>query len=71
MKELFQNVSNAFVSTVADMGNTGVKNYKGDNGINDGNNVTMKTLQRENRYMYLALLVLAVMIISNVFFTTE
>lgn len=66
--DIFVNMSNAFVGTVADLwkkepdGNTGNDQYEND--------PTLKTLMKENRYMYLALMLLMIMIVANIFFTT-
>jgi len=65
LTELFRNISNAFVSTLADIG-------KRDKEVDENSNdYTMRTLLKENRYMYLALLVLLLLILANVVFTTE
>jgi len=65
LTELFRNISNAFVGTLADIG-------KRDKEVDENSNdYTMRTLLKENRYMYLALLVLLLLILANVVFTTE
>ena len=65
LTELFRNISNAFVSTLADIG-------KRDKEVDENSNdYTMRVLLKENRYMYLALLVLLLLILANVVFTTE
>ena len=62
ISDLITNVCNAFVSTLSEIGGTGE-----DDGEQDA---TLRTLMKENRYMYLALLVLVTMVIANIFFTT-
>lgn len=64
VKDIFINISNAFVGTIADIGKSG-------NSEDVEHDQTLRTLMKENRYMYLALLVLLLMIIGNVIFTTE
>jgi hypothetical protein len=68
MKELFRNVSNAFIGTLDDIGKRDTTNKEQDVNEND---YLMRSLLKENRYMYLALLVLFLLILSNIFFTTE
>lgn len=64
--ELFRNISNAFVSTIADIGKPATPDEDGN-----GNDNTMRLLLKENRYMYLALLVLLLLILANVVFSTD
>ena len=65
-KELFVNMSNAFVGTIADLGN-----HHGKDDDGNANDHTLRLLLKENRYMYLALLVILLLILANVVFATE
>lgn len=62
LNDLFLNISNAFVSTVADLGS--------DPAQQKSDNVDAVTgqLYTENRYMYLALLLLLIMVLANILF---
>lgn len=64
IKDICINVSNAFVGTIADIGKPG-------NEEDVEHDRTLRTLMKENRYMYLALLVLFLMVVGNVVFTSE
>lgn len=63
LRDIFVNMSNAFVGILADVGSSKEEQT--------GNDATIKLLMKENRYMYLALLLLSLMIIGNVFYSTE
>ena len=62
VKDLFTNMSNAFVGVLADIG-------RKEDVEDQTNDSTLKLLMKENRYMYLALLVLLLMITANVLFS--
>lgn len=62
ISELWINISNAFIGTIADM-------YTSDN-IDDKDG-SVRLLLKENRYMYLALLVLIIMIVGNLLYTSS
>lgn len=62
MTDLFRNMSNAFVGTIAEFGDDGKRERDTET------DATMHSLFKENRYMYLALLVLLLMIVANLFF---
>lgn len=59
--DLVKNTSNAFIGTVAEMFEAN------DDTVQDSQ---IKSLLRENRYMYLALLGILLLIAGNLFFTT-
>jgi len=61
--DIFINISNAFVGTLADIGGRGDEDVEHD--------AVLRTLMKENRYMYLALLVLLLLIVGNVIYTSE
>jgi hypothetical protein len=75
LSDLFVNISNAFVGSLADMYNGGgdvdVKRGKTKNVNENGSDATLRVLIKENRYMYLALLFLVLMLVGNVFFNIE
>jgi len=59
-QDIIQNISNAFVGSISDM-------YKHKNE----NDQVLYVLMKENRYMYLALLFIFLLLIFNVFFYKE
>jgi len=64
LKDIFVNMSNAFVGTIADIGTT--------SDASDGEqDATIRMLLKENRFMYLALLVLLLLLIGNIFYSTD
>jgi hypothetical protein len=62
LKEIFVNISNAFVGTIADMGNPPDDEIEHDK--------ILRILMKENRYMYLTLLFLLLLIIGNLVYST-
>ena len=58
--EMFTNISNAFIGTISDMYMSEEEESQQDR--------TIRVLMKENRFMYLALLVLLLIIVGNVFF---
>lgn len=69
--DLFRNMSNAFIGTIGDMYGETTENDILDDAESgkSGGDKTIRVLMKENRYMYLALLVLLVLIVGNLFFT--
>jgi hypothetical protein len=63
LSDIFSNVCNAFVGTIADMGGNPAV-ITNDDYVDP----IQKSLFKENRYMYLALLVLVTMIVGNILF---
>ena len=61
IEDLIQNISAAFVGTIAEM-------YTKQN---DDQDQTLRTLMKENRYMYLALFLLFLMIVGNIMYSTS
>jgi len=61
LHDIFINISNAFIGTMADLW------YKEDD-VSQTNDPTLRTLMKENRYMYLALLLLGIIMLANIFF---
>ena len=59
LKDIFFNTCDAFVNTVADFNSDGNDNEQDPN---------VKLIRKENRYMYLALLILVLMVIGNILF---
>jgi DUF438 domain-containing protein len=57
LKNLVRDISNAFVGTVADL-------YSNENDEEERDRL-IRVLAKENRYMYLALLVLAAVVLST------
>ena len=64
IKEIFENISNSFVSVLSDMYNNP------DDPDTEVISPEIKLL-KENRYMYLALLSIILLVVGNVIFTTE
>jgi len=60
--ELWINISNAFIGTIADM-------YTSNNM--DDKDSSVRLILKENRYMYLALLILIIMILGNLLYTSN
>lgn len=63
LKDLLKNISNAVVGAVSDM-------FTEESDLNDSD-ITIRVFIKENRYMYLALLVIILLIVANLFFSQE
>jgi hypothetical protein len=70
IRDIFVNISNAFIGLIADIGN--YSDQKDQSIKNDAENDQMiRLLFKENRYMYLALLILLLMIVSNILYSSD
>lgn len=59
LQDLFKNMSNAFVGTVAELWQPEEERDE------DDKDVLIRVITKENRHMYLALLLIAIMILAN------
>ena len=70
IKDLFQNMSNAVMSSLGDMYDTPVHDHSSDGDTSDQEqDKTIHVLMKENRYMYIALLFILLLIVGNVLFS--
>jgi len=63
VREIFTNIADAFIGTLEDM-------YHPTDPPTDQSSGNIKSIQRENRYMYLSMLVLLIVLL-NALFTTR
>ena len=59
VKEMFKNISNAFVGLIYDMGGPS----------EDVTDPEIRSILKDDRYIYLSILVILLVLIGNVFFT--
>ena len=65
IKVLGENISNSFIGLISEMYETKDENLSMDENEEDS---TIRFIMKENRYMYLALMILLLIIIGNLFF---